>query len=66
MFADDLDAVALNQLSYSYMLRKKWEADLQAIATIKLLGEAMGNSGSKQQKHTSADAMLNEIGIEIT
>jgi hypothetical protein len=63
IFADELDSVAIVQLTHSYMHRKRWEANLQALAILKPLAEAKsGNSG----KRIDADAMLNQIGIDFT
>ncbi len=48
-------------LAHSYVARKRWEANLIGMATIKNLAEALG--GGDRQDRVSADAMLRQMGM---
>jgi hypothetical protein len=54
MWSDELDAMALEQLTVAYVARKRWEAELQAGMIIKYLGEAMGGSAGSTSSPTGS------------
>lgn len=70
MWSDELDQVALRQLAEAYIVRKKWEAELQAGLMVRALsqamgGEELGSGGVGEQGHgrVSADEMLRMMGM---
>lgn len=60
------------QLSHAYILRKKWEAELQAGLMVRALNQAMGESPStgsgdggagRSDERMSADEILRMMGM---
>lgn len=60
-----MDAVSLAQLVDSYVVRKRFEAEVLTACLARLMGGGSGSSGSADLDRVPVDKMLELMGVEL-